>query len=250
MRTQAQSALGVEAYLAFLVVTTPASFIAARARAAAPGRIEMSEATGSLWRGSARARFAAPGGHLIFDRIEWSLAPARLMAGRVAFDVRAVGHGLAGHAQLARGFSRWELRELSATGEAEALVPLAPIAAAWRPEGTITLSSPALDWNDDDARGSLSAEWKDAALSISEVRPLGTYRLDAHAEGGPAKLTFATMQGPLRISGQGMFTRPARLTVSGEARGECDRAKALEALLDFIGPWRPDGARALEIRMN
>ncbi len=250
MRAKALAALGVAAYLVFLVCTMPASFIAARARAAAPGKIEMSEAQGSLWNGNARARIAAPGGHLIFDRIEWRFVPARLMAGRIAFGVNAVGHGLAGHGQLARGLTRWELRDLKATGEVDALVPLLPLAATWRPEGTLAVSTAALDWDDNDARGSLRAEWKDAAVSLSELRPLGTYRLDARAEGGPAKLTLATIDGALKVSGQGTFTPPSKLSVSGEARGEGPNAKQLDALLDLMGPRRPDGARALEIRMN
>jgi general secretion pathway protein N len=250
MRAKAMAALGIAAYLVFLLFTTPASFIAARARAAAPGRIEMSEAKGSLWSGSARARIGAPGGHLIFERIEWQLAPARLMAGRIAFDLKAAGHGLFGHGQLARGLTRWELRDLEATGVAESLVPLVPLAATWRPEGTLGISSPALDWDDNDARGNLRAEWKDAAVSVSEVRPLGTYRLDAHAEGGPATLTLATVEGALRITGQGTFTPPSKLTLSGEAHGEGAQARALDPLLDLMGPRRPDGARALEIRVN
>lgn len=250
MRTQALAALGVAAYAVFMCATMPATFIAARARAAAPGKVDLSEARGSLWSGSARARIAAPGGHLIFDRVEWRLAPARLMAGRIAFDLRAVGHGLEGRGQLGRSITRWELRDLAATGEAELLVPLAPIVATWRPEGTLAISSPALDWNEDDAHGNLRAEWREAAVSLSEVRPLGTYRLDAHAEGAPAKLTLTTLDGPLRITGQGSFTPPSRLTLSGEARGEGAPAKALEPLLDLLGPRRPDGARAVEIRMN
>lgn len=248
MRTKAMIALGVGAYLVFLVFATPASFLAAQARAAAPGRIEMSEATGSLWSGSARARIAAPGGHLLFDRIEWRFLPARLAAGRIAFDLRAAGHGIVGHGQLARGLTRWELRDVEATGDVESLVPLAPLAATWRPEGTIEISSPALDWDDNDARGDLRAQWRDAALSISEVRPLGSYRLDAHAEGGPARLTISTTSGALRITGQGTFTPPSALALTGEARGEGAQAKALDPLLDLMGPRRPDGARALEIR--
>ncbi len=250
MRAKAMAALGVGAYVVFLVLATPASFLVARARAAAPGRIEMSEASGSLWSGAARARIAAPGGHLLFDRIEWRLVPSRLIAGRIAFDIKAAGHGIFGHGQLARGFTRWELRDVQATAEVESLVPLAPLAATWRPEGTIEISSPALDWGDDDARGDLRADWRNAALSISEVRPLGSYRLDAHAEGGPAQLTIATTDGALRITGRGTFTPPSALRVSGEARAEGAQAKALDPLLDLMGPRRPDGARALEIRTN
>ena len=250
MRDKALAALGVAAYLVFLVFTMPASFIAARARAAAPGKIEMNEARGSLWSGQARARIAAAGGHLIFDRIEWRFLPARLMAGRIAFDVHAVGHGITGHGQLARAFTRWEVRDLAATGEVESLIPLAPLIATWRPEGTLAIAAPSVDWDDNDARGNLTAEWRDAAVSLSEVRPLGTYRLDARAEGGPAKLTLATVDGPLRISGQGTFTPPSQLALSGEARGDGPKARSLETLLDLMGPRRPDGARALEIRMN
>jgi general secretion pathway protein N len=250
MGMKTMAALGIAAYLVFLAFTTPASFIAARARAAAPGKIEMSETTGSLWSGSARARIGAPGGHLIFDRIQWRFVPGRLMAGRLAFDLEAAGHGLAGRGQLARGLTRWELRDLAATGEVESLIPIAPLAATWRPEGTIAISSPSFEWGDNEARGSLRAEWKDAVVVLSEVRPLGTYRLDAEAQGGPARLTLATVDGPLKVSGQGTFTPPSKLTLSGEARGEGPRAKALDPLLDLMGPRRPDGARALEIRMN
>jgi general secretion pathway protein N len=250
MRSKTLAALGVAAYLVFLAFTMPANFIAARVRAAAPGTIEVSETKGSLWNGSTSARIAAPGGHLIFDRIEWRFVPERLMAGRLAFDVNAVGHGIAGHGQLARGLTRWELRDVKATGEVEALIPLLPLAATWRPEGKLAISTRALDWDDNDARGDLRAEWKDAAVSLSEVRPLGTYRLDARAEGGPAKLTLTTVDGALRVFGEGTFTPPSKLSVSGEARGEGSNAKQLDALLDLMGPRRPDGARALEIRMN
>src|SRR5260221_10869628 len=137
MRMKAMAALGIAAYVVFLVFTTPASFIAARARAAAPGAIEMSEAQGSLWSGSARARIAAPGGHLIFDRIEWSFVPARLMAGRIAFDLNAAGPGLFRHRQLARRFTRWELRDLAAPREGESLDPPPPIVPTRRPQGPL-----------------------------------------------------------------------------------------------------------------
>jgi general secretion pathway protein N len=250
MRAKAMAALGVAAYLVFLLAAAPASFVAARASAAAPGQIELSEARGTLWNGAAHARIDAPGGLVTFERVEWRFAPARLMAGRVAFDVRAAGPGLDAQGQIARGLTVWELRDASARGEIAALTPFAPFIATWRPEGSVAISAPRLEWNDANARGDLSIEWKDAAVSISEVRPLGTYRVDAHGEGGPAKVALATLGGPLRISAQGTFSPPSRLALSGEARADTGAAQALQPLLDLLGPRRPDGARALEIRMN
>jgi len=60
----------------------------------------------------------------------------------------------------------------------------------------------------------------------------------------------ATVSGPLRIAAQGTLTTASGLSLSGDARGEGAAAAALEPLLNLIGPRRPDGARALEIRLN
>jgi general secretion pathway protein N len=250
MRIPAMAALGAAAYGVFLVATVPASFVAARASAAAPESIDLTDTHGTLWRGDARARIRAAGGDVLLDRIEWRWLPARLASGRIAFDVTATGRGLDARSQVARGFTAWELRELAAHGDAAAVTALAPMIAPWRPEGRVAISSPAIEWSETRAQGDLHAEWSDAALAISEVRPLGSYRIDMHADGGPAKLVVATLSGPLRIAAQGSVAPATGLNLSGDARGEGAAAGALEPLLNLIGPRRPDGARALEIRLN
>jgi general secretion pathway protein N len=250
MRVTAMAALGAAAYGIFLLATLPASFVAAQASAAAPGRVELTETHGTLWNGDTRARIRSTGGDVLLERIEWSLLPARLASGRIAFEVKAAGRGLDASSQVARGFTGWELRDITARVDASALTSLAPTIAAWRPEGRVAISSAALEWNETRALGDLHAEWSDAALSISEVRPLGSYRIDVHADGGPAKFVVATLSGPLRIAAQGTIVPPSGVSLSGDARGEGAAAAALEPLLDLIGPRRPDGARALEIRQN
>src|SRR5450631_573969 len=250
MRLPAMAALGMAAYAVFLLASTPATFIAARASATAPGLIDLADTHGTLWSGSARARIRATGGDVLLDRIEWRFLPARLAFGRIAFDVVATGRGLDVRSQVARGFAGWELREVAARGDVAALTPLAPVIATWRPEGNVAISSTGIEWNDSRARGDVRAEWSDAALSISDVRPLGSYRIDVHADGGPANVAVATISGPLRIAAQGTLMPPCVLRLSGDARGEGAAAAALEPLLNLIGPRRPDGARALEIRLN
>jgi hypothetical protein len=94
----------------------------------------------------------------------------------------------------------------------------------------------------------LTATWNDAALSLSDVKPLGKYALDATAEDGPVSFTVASKEGPLRVSGRGTFTAPSVISFTGEARGEGDQARALEPLLDLLGSRRPDGAREIRIQ--
>jgi len=59
-----------------------------------------------------------------------------------------------------------------------------------------------------------------------------------------------TIKGPLRVTGSGTASPSSGFTFKGEARGEGEAAKALEPLLDLMGPRRPDGARALELRLE
>jgi general secretion pathway protein N len=249
MRLPLLAALGAAAYAIFLVIEMPAAFIAARVAAAMPG-VELIEPQGTLRHGAARIRVLAPGGHMLLDRVEWRWLPARLVSARIGFDIHAVGQGVDVRGELARAATHWEARNLSARVDAAALTPLSPLLAVWRPEGTLFVAAAAMDWDGEHARGDARVEWKDAALSLSEVRPLGSYRLDAHAADGPIGLKAATLGGALVVTAQGTLSSPSRMSLSGEARAQGPQAKSLEPLLDLIGPRRPDGARALEMRVN
>ena len=249
MRVPALAALGVAAYAAFLVGTMPASFVLARAQAAQPGKFEVRESGGTAWHGSAKVTLATPGGPVAVDRLQWHWRPSRLLAGRIAFDITAAAPGLDARYEGARTFTQWEARDLVARGDAAAMSTLLPWLAPWRPEGAVTITSPRLATDGVEVRGEARVEWRGAALALSEVRPLGTYRADIQAEGHAGRVKIATVEGPLRITGQGTLAPPTRFTFTGEARAEGPQAAALEPLLGRMGPARADGSRALEWRM-
>ena len=99
-----------------------------------------------------------------------------------------------------------------------------------------------------EARGNLQLEWRNAASALSEVKPLGSYRAEVAAEGAAASLRVSTIEGALRVTGQGRLEFPSRLAFTGEARAEASKAGALQPMLDLIGPARPDGSRAIDWR--
>ncbi len=239
MRTPAIVALGIAAYLAFLVATIPASVLVHSLRQ--PGALDLDGARGTLWNGSARATIAAPGAVLELRALRWRWLPARLAGGRLAFEVEAEAPGIEGRLELARGLGGVGLRDVHAQAQAASLAQIAPILGAWRPEGTLTLSAPSIAWDARGASGDARLEWRDAALALSAVRPLGSYRIDAHGEGGPAKLAVSTLDGPLRIEGRGVLAASGAWSFTGSARGP----QALAPLLERIGPPRPDGAHAI-----
>jgi hypothetical protein len=190
-----------------------------------------------------------PGGSLSLDRLDWRFVPTQLAAGHIAFDVIATGHGLDAKLTVGRGFARWYVAAADARVDASVATVFAPLLGASHPEGTITIATPELRVKDDGAaRGTLAATWSNAAVSFSDVKPLGKYALEATADDGPASFTVATREGPLRVSGHGTYAMPGRITFSGEARSDADQARALEPLLDLMGQRRSDGARSLEVR--
>jgi general secretion pathway protein N len=249
LRLRTFAAIGIAAYTVFLVATIPAAFVASRIAAATLGATEFTNVVGTAWNGSARAIVNAPGGRVAFERVEWHFAPAELAAGHIAYRVAADSPGIVVQSLVGRGMSRWIAGPTEAKIDAAKVPMFLPLLGAWHPEGTILLTSEGLRWNDDGkASGAALLTWADAAVSLSEVRPLGKYVIEMQAEDGPVNLKVSTAKGPLTVSGRGSMTPPSHITFSGEARGEGEQASGLESLLNLMGSKRADGARILELR--
>jgi general secretion pathway protein N len=244
MRALTLAAVGVVAYAAFLVATLPASVVAARIATETGGRVRLEEARGSAWDGAARATLSLAGQAVAIDALTWSWRPAALAAGRFAFDVEATRPQLHLRGEVGRSLSAWEAHGLVLEGNAAALAALVPLLAPWRPEGSVSGQAAALAWTPSSLSGEARLEWRNAALALSEVRPLGAYRAELRGEGSQARLALTTTDGPLRLSGQGTLSADGRLDFRGEARAEGPQAASLQPLLDLFGPRRPDGSRA------
>jgi general secretion pathway protein N len=251
MRPAALVALvGVPAYLVSIVLTTPATFIGARAASAAGGQLRVSDAEGNLWSGSLRAMLDAPGGPFALDRVTWRFLPGEILRARIGFDVDVASREARASAQLLRGISDWEARGANARVDARALPVFYPVVAAWRPEGSLSVSADGVRWNDREMQGNVNVEWRDASVALSDVKPLGTYRVAAQGAGESVMVTLTTIAGALQVRGQGEVRLPSDTTFKGEARAQGPSAAALTPLLDLMGPRRADGARAIEVRIR
>jgi general secretion pathway protein N len=182
--------------------------------------------------------------------VAWQLVPARLAEGRAAFNVQLDCPDAQASAQLLRGWSEWEVRTGTAQVAARALPVFFPLVAAWRPDGMLYASADGVRWNEREIHGPLWLEWRDASVALSDVRPLGVYRIAAEGMGDAAKLTLTTASGALQLEGRGEVKVAQGATFSGEARAEALSAAALEPLLKVMGPRRPDGARSIEVRIR
>jgi general secretion pathway protein N len=242
--------VGIPAFALFIVLTAPASFLAYRASTESQGTVQFDETQGTLWSGSARATVEAPGGVFTFDRIAWRLLPARLMEGRLAFDVSVDSREARGNLRVLRGWSEWEVRGGAARVEARLAPVFFPFVAAWRPEGVVSVAADGVRWSERELHGPVTVEWLDGGVALSDVKPLGAYRLSVQGMGESAKLALSTLSGPLEVNGAGEWKLPRGVAFSGDARAQGSSAAALEPLLNLMGPKRPDGAHSIEVHIR
>jgi general secretion pathway protein N len=225
----------------------PARFAAAELEKRAGNAIHIPEANGTIWHGAARAQVEAGGARITLDNVAWRWLPAELLSGRMAFAIDARSGEAQATGIVARSTALWHARG-SLDAPAAFAATAYPLLATFRPEGRLAVRSDDLSWNEREARGEAVAEWRGAAVALSDVRPLGSYRVKLQADGAAMKLDATTLEGPLRIAGQGTVAPPGSVTFNGEARAEGPNARALDPLLDMLGPKRADGARTLQWR--
>jgi general secretion pathway protein N len=228
-----------------LISFAPAAWLASAVSSATGERLLLTDARGTLWSGSAlpvltggpgsRDASALPG------RLEWHLAWRGLGAelrARQACCLRGEVRAL-----LRPGFGRFAVQVLPAESTTLGQWPagwLAGLGTPWNTlqlGGTLRLTSPGLtlDWVQGRVRFSGEAT----------LDTLGSYRLTLRgnaASSDAASLNLITVDGALRLSGQGEWTGTG-LRFRGEAQAAEGSEAALNNLLNIIG--RRQGARSV-----
>lgn len=242
--------------VAGLVAFAPASWLAATVRGASDGRLLLSDARGTVWRGSAvlvlsggpssRSASALPG------RLDWRLGldgAGLLLRARQACCIRDELR-----LRWVPGWSRTRLEVPPAQGvlgqwPASWLIGLGTPWNTLEPSGTLRLSSPGLSLEQVSGRwrfdGEADLDLDAMASRVSTLDVLGSYRIvvrgDA-AHGGAASLSLATTRGALQLSGSGQWTA-SKLHFTGQASAAPGFEAVLSNLLNIIG--RRQGALSI-----
>lgn len=238
--------------LVALVVFAPARWLTDRVSQATAGQMQLVNARGTVWQGSAdlvlsagadsRDRAGLPGG------LAWRLRPG--MEG--AWPALRLGLSIpccaAAPLQLATHPTTGGWRIAAAAWDvAWPADLLAGLGTPWNTlqlEGRLRLQTEALQarWQDGgwalDGRAALQAI--DIASRLAPVRPLGSYRATLEAADGlPPRIGVRTESGALQIEGSGSW-RGGRLRFAGEARADPAHQADLTNLLNLMGRRRGD----------
>lgn len=227
--------------LAGLLGFAPAAWVQAGVNAASAQRLQLSDAQGSVWQGS--ARLALTGGSDARD--------ALALPGRVVWDLGL--EGVHGHLHLdlacctgagldlrfAPGWNGWTLQLAPGTSVWPAAM-LSGLGTPWntlQPQGQLQVQNGALEWRALGDHwlldGAVQIDALDMASRLSTLRPLGSYRVQLRG-GAQATLRLDTLSGPLRLEGSGAWLA-GRLHFHGTASAEPQGAAELDNLLNIIG---------------
>jgi general secretion pathway protein N len=248
---------GCTGALLAMLAWAPASWLAYAVGSATGERVQLADARGTVWSGSAvlllsggpgsRDASALPG------RLRWEigLSPALAAQLRVQHPCCQEAPAVLG---LRAGIGTWALT-LPAQPTGLGVWPAAWLEGLGTPFNTLQMSGTiragttgaSLEWAEGRLRmqGSVQFEFAEVSSRIVAVDTLGSYRLvlaGGAAQPDAPELSVQTIQGPLQISGSGRWTG-SRLRFAGEASAAGGSEAALNNLLNVIG--RRDGARAV-----
>jgi general secretion pathway protein N len=238
--------------LVTLLVIAPAQWAAGTVRSSTNGRVDLAEARGTVWDGSAVVVLAAsaePGASRasLPERLSWQLSPWSLLAGRIDLTLShpsALTQPLIIHAPLFGGST-----VLGATTVRVPASLLVGLGAPWntlRPGGILTLTWDRLQIEPGRLAGNLSAEWQYASSALTPVSPMGHYRLRTNGVWPGTQLELLTISGPLELKGSGTIPEGGRLRFTGRAQalaGTDPGVKAqLTGLISLLGRRDGDGA--------
>jgi general secretion pathway protein N len=232
------------------VVFAPARWLAAGVQQLSGEQVQLTDARGSVWQGSAQLVLSggegSNGSVALPGLLAWQIWPswgglnAQVSAEcctRAPLQLNAALIGFGGlHFTLTDSQSQWP---------AGLLVGLGTPWNTVQPQGQLVVTSEGFgaQW----AEGRLAMEGRvqfDAtqmSSRLSTIAPMGSYRLTLHG-GAPSHIALTTLEGSLQLSGQGQWVGQ-RLRFEGEASAAPDRVEALSNLLNILG--RRDGARSI-----
>ena len=239
------------------LIWAPASWLAYAVGSATGERVQLADARGTVWSGSAvlllsggpgsRDASALPG------RLRWDIGLSQAFAAQLRLqhpccqDAPAV-------VGLHAGIGTWGLT-LPAQPAGLGVWPAAWLAGLGTPFNTLQMSGTirvgtsgaSVEWAQGRLRmrGSVQFEFADVPSRIVAIDTLGSSRLalaGGAAQPDAPELTLQTIQGPLQLSGSGRWTG-STLRFAGEAAADAGSEATLNNLLNVIG--RRSGARSV-----
>jgi general secretion pathway protein N len=230
-------------FLIGLLVFAPASLMGSVLERATGGMLSLAQTSGSVWHGSGVALLRQKTHYQMLGSYRWNLqvfnAALQVQAGEYSpMTIRYVP--FSGHLSI---------DNLHLTLPASALELAAPQLGPYQFQGSLDARCDHLALNTGGMNGLITIDWLRAASGLSEIRPLGDYRILLQGKGATVDAQLSTLAGKLQLAGKGTFGMAGGMqNFSGTAQAERGAAEAdLNELLHHIGPEVSPGVFSLAL---
>lgn len=235
-------------YAVFLAATMPASWMGTLLNRLTGGTVSVQQATGSFWHGSGHLTVRAGSAQAIQARVNWSIQPLWLLAGKLQTQVESSGD-VDLRATIRLGYRSLAVRDGSGG------FPLSAASAVYFPltlatlTGRVQFSAARLAVDASGLHGAAEMKWLNAGSRIGGLGELGDYRLTLTGQGATAAILVDTLRGEVQlnakgewqIQGDGMLTLDGTLATGG-------RETALTPLLTLLNARRNGSEYSFNIR--
>ena len=224
----------------------PAAWLSSALEKQTGGRLTLGDAQGTLWRGSAFIG-VAPGRNdpvtpLLPGRFAWRISPL-LLLGQVDVELENK-ESLEQPLKITGGWSQWQFSPDAVQLPAERLAGLGAPLNTIQPSGQMKLSwgpmQLARQGQSVALTGAMNMDLTDIASRLSQIRPLGAYRIAVNFNGTDANMELKTSSGPMLLSGTGTL-KNGQFHFSGQAEAEEGQEQKLANLLNLLGQHHKDG---------
>jgi len=234
------------------VLWAPAHWLAAAVAQASHGQLQLQQAQGTVWQGDAVLTLspdpASGEARSLPSRLHWQWGVAGIGLTLRLSSTCCTPEPMQWRLSRQNGETTLRLADQTSTWP---LALLAGLGAPWntlQAEGALQWQNTGLrlDWAEGRMRwhGQVQLLAQDLSSRLSTLRPMGSYRvnlLGSDAGTATPELRLDTLNGPLRLQGQGQWVGQ-RLRFTGEAQADEGFEAALSNLLNIIG--QREGSRS------
>lgn len=228
-----------------LVVYAPAVWLAAVVAKASQNKVQLVDAQGRIWQGSARL-LLAPGGQkpvLLPQRLRWTASIKGWGLQLTLLPECCASRAALLHWQPGWGGQQVRLQNLDVRLPASLLAGLGTPFNTLGFEGTVALSSPQLMLKTQNQsalwqlQGAAQMQLLQLSSSLATLPVLGSYQVDVTGGGGNTRVQLSTLSGALQLQGAGGWQN-GRFGFSGQAQAAPGYEESLANILNVIGQRR------------
>jgi hypothetical protein len=232
-RTALCIAAGCLFYLGALIATFPAAWVAYAIERVSGRNFLLRSPTGTAWSGGGQLYVHQGSGRLLdLGMLRWNTSLAGIFAGRLGADV-VLGNA-ASALRLELSPASIAIRGLSMEFPGTLLSTFAPRLETLGPQGTLLVRSDSLRFDENSILGLANIEWRSVRLARAPGLDFGSHIARLRGGGGKIDVELGTIDGSLRLSGGGTWTKTGGLNVTGAIEHGEDQPAAMGSFLQSV----------------